>query len=160
MDASSLAKRYVPEDGSALVDAILDTVPANRIYLINVGAGEVVSIMVRKRNSGAISAAEFSQAVRDFYAEIVQSRDVHTMSVTNRLAAMSFPLIIGHSINSTDAITLKSALSIARRFRKNGNDLVLVSSDQRLIRAAQAEGLVTFDPEVPDQATLSALFAP
>jgi hypothetical protein len=38
--------------------------------------------------------------------------------------------------------------------------LVLVSSDQRLLRAAQAEGLVTFNPEIQDQATLAALVGP
>ena len=32
MDASALAKRYIPEKGSTQVDVILDTVPADRIY--------------------------------------------------------------------------------------------------------------------------------
>jgi hypothetical protein len=50
-DASALAKRYIPEKGSTHVDAILDTVPSNRIYVLTIGAGEVVSILVRKRNA-------------------------------------------------------------------------------------------------------------
>ncbi len=62
MDASALAKRYVPETGSALVDEILDQVPGNRIYVLNVGAGEVVSILVRKKNAGVISQVYFGQA--------------------------------------------------------------------------------------------------
>ncbi len=37
LDASALAKRYIPEKGSAQVDTILDTVPANRIFLLNIG---------------------------------------------------------------------------------------------------------------------------
>ena len=41
-----------------------------------------------------------------------------------------------------------------------GDDLVLVASDQRLLRAAQAEGLVTFDPETQSQADLDALLMP
>jgi hypothetical protein len=44
LDASSLAKRYVPETGSLLVDEIFDKVSGDRIYVLNVGAGEVVSI--------------------------------------------------------------------------------------------------------------------
>jgi hypothetical protein len=36
----------------------------------------------------------------------------------------------------------------------------LVASDQRLLRAAQAEGLPTFDPETQDQAALGALTGP
>jgi hypothetical protein len=68
--------------------------------------------------------------------------------------------MIAHSINCTDAIVLKSALAIARKLRANGEDLVLVASDQRLLRAAQAEGLVTFDPETQALTALAALIAP
>jgi hypothetical protein len=51
LDASALAKRYIPENGSVRVDAILNTVPANRIHVLNVGAGELMWILVRKRNA-------------------------------------------------------------------------------------------------------------
>src|SRR5262249_33657141 len=71
--------------------------------------------------------------------------------------ASSFPLIAAHSINSSDALVLKSALAIAKKLRKAGDDLVLVASDQRLLRAVQAEGMVTFDPESLDDAALAAL---
>jgi uncharacterized protein len=160
VDASALAKRYVPEPGSALVDAILDSVPANRIYVLNIGTGEVVSILVRKRNAGIISVADFGQAVASFVAEIVRAGDVSKVSVTSRLVTSSFPLIVAHAINSTDAIALKAALAIARRLRAAGDDLILVASDQRLLRAAQAEGLATFNPEVQDQTALTALIGP
>lgn len=160
MDASALAKRYIPELGSALVDEILDKAPGNRIYVLNVGAGEVVSILVRKKNAGVISSARFSQALVDFELEIVQSSDVNTLPVGNRLATTSFPMIVAHSINSTDAITLNSALAIAQSLRGQGDDLVLVASDERLLRAAQAEGLATFNPETQDQAALTTLIGP
>jgi hypothetical protein len=139
---------------------ILDTVRSDRIYVLNVGVGEVISIFVRKRNASKISAPDFAQALLSFDAEIVQAADVTRVSVSNRLAVSSFPLIVAHSINSTDALTLKSGLAIARRLRAAGHDLVLVASDQRLLRAARAEGLVTFDPETQDQAALVALVKP
>jgi predicted nucleic acid-binding protein len=160
LDASALAKRYAPEKGSPHVHALLDTVPADRLYLLNVGAGEVVSILVRKRNAGVISAAYFGQALVDLESEILHAADITKLSVTNRLAASSVPLIVAHSINSTDAVTLKSALAIARKLRAGGGDLVLVASDQRLLRAAQAEGLSTFDPESQDQAALAVFMGP
>jgi predicted nucleic acid-binding protein len=160
LDASSLAKRYVPETGSAHIDVILDTVPANRIYLLNVGAGEVISILVRKRNAGIISISDFTQALASFDVEIARAADITKLPVSNRLAASSFPLIVAHSINSTDALTVKSALAVARRLRAAGDDLVLVASDQRLLRAALAEGLTTFNPETQDQAALAALVGP
>ena len=64
LDASALAKRYVPEKGSPQVHAILDTVPAGRIYVLNVSAGEVISILLRKRNAGVISGAFERRALR------------------------------------------------------------------------------------------------
>jgi uncharacterized protein len=160
MDASALAKRYAPEAGSALVDAILDNVPGSRVYVLNVGVGEVVSILVRKKNAGVIPAAYFSQALLNLEREIVRPADISKLPVTNRLATSSLSLIVAHSINSTDAITLKSALAIARKQRAAGHDLVLVASDQRLLRAAQAERLGTFDPESQDQAALAVFLGP
>jgi predicted nucleic acid-binding protein len=156
-DASALAKRYVPEPGSALVHAILDTVAADRIHLLNIGMGEIVSVLVRKRNAGAFSQTYFAQALLNFETEIVHARNIDKVSVTGRLATASIPLIVAHSINSTDALVLKSALVIARKIRRAGDDLVLVASDQRLLRAAQAAGLTTFDPETQDQVALNSL---
>ncbi len=159
-DASSLAKGYVPEKGSAQVHAILNSAPGNPIYVLNVGAGEVVSIFVRKRNAGIISVAYFGQALVDFETEILRAGHISKVPVSNRLALSSFPLIVAHSVNSTDALILKSALAITRHLRSAGDDLVLVASDQRLLRAAQAEGLAIFDPETQDQAALAALLGP
>jgi len=119
-----------------------------------------VSILVRKKNAGVISAAYFGQALLDFEAEVVRSADINKLPVGNRLATSSLALIVAHSINSTDAIILKSALAIAQKLRAGGGDLVLVASDQRLLHAAQVEGLVTFNPESQDQAALTALLAP
>jgi len=160
MDASALAKRYIPEKGYALLNSILNNVPPSRIHFLNIGAGEILSVLVRRRNARTLSIANFDQAVADFNAEIVRWAVVTRASVTTRLVATSLPLIIAHSVNSTDALILKSALVIARRSRRAGDDLVLVASDQRLLRAAQAEGLITFNPETQDQAALAGLIRP
>ena len=71
----------------------------------------------------------------------------------------SWYLIEKYSLNSTDAILLNSALNIAADLRHAGNDLVLVAADGRLLRAARAEGLDTFNPERNSQADLNALLA-
>jgi predicted nucleic acid-binding protein len=160
LDASALVKRYVIEKGSPHVHAILDGVPHNRIHLLNIGAGEVVSILVRKRNAGNLSAASFGQAYVAFETEILRAAEVYKQSVSHRLVVSSVLLIVSHSINSTDALTLRSALAIARNLRSTGDDLVLVASDMRLLRAAQSEGLHTFDPEKQDRVALSAFLGP
>src|SRR5262249_55470598 len=157
MDASALAKRYIAETGNELVDEIFDNVPPNCIHFLNIGAGEILSVLVRKRNAGTLSIANFQRAVASFDAEIVHAEAITRASVTTRLVAKSLPLIVAHSINSTAALLLQSALLIARRLRRAGDELVLVAADQRLLRAAQAEGMATFDPESLDNAAFAAL---
>jgi hypothetical protein len=64
-----------------------------------------------------------------------------------------------YAINAHDAIVLQTALDLVAQWRTDGNTLVLVASDQRLLKAAQAEGLLTFDPETQREAELDALLA-
>jgi len=160
LDGSALAKRYVPETGSVLVDFILDNVPEDRLYLLNIGFAEVVSILVRKKNAGTITDSHFRQALLEFEKEIIQSLGKHLLSFDNSVATDALALIIKHSINATDGILLRVALDIDQPLRASGDDLVLVSSDKRLLHSAQTEGLITFNPETQDQAALAALVGP
>ena len=45
MDGSALAKRYVTETGTALVDFLFNNVPADRMVVLNLGFAEVVSVL-------------------------------------------------------------------------------------------------------------------
>lgn len=65
-----------------------------------------------------------------------------------------------HSLNSTDCIVLEASLTVATRLRSASEDLVLVASDARLLKAARKEGLLTFNPETQDQFALDALLGP
>ena len=67
-------------------------------------------------DAGAISDDYFAQAVSDFETEIVYATAITKVSIRSRLITTSFPLIATHSINSTDAVTLKSALADAPHF--------------------------------------------
>jgi hypothetical protein len=120
---------------------------------------EVLSLLVRKRNAGHLSAAAYTQALTEFGGEIVSS-SVHKVVAGNAVVTAALPFIELHSINATDAIILRLALNLATRLRKAGHDLVLMASDHRLLRAAQAEGLLTFDPEAQSQVELDALMGP
>ncbi|HJT35388.1 MAG TPA: type II toxin-antitoxin system VapC family toxin [Pirellulales bacterium] len=160
LDGSALAKRYAPETGSALIDFILDNVAEHHIFLLNVGAAEVVSVLIRKRNAGALSVADYNQAIVELESEIIRSPAKHVLAFDNAVVIDAFAYIMAHSINATDAIMLRVALDVAHHLRNQRDDLVLVASDQRLLRAAQAEGLVTFNPEKQDQASLATLVSP
>jgi len=123
LDGSALAKRYVPEPGSALVDFILDSVPEDRIYLLNIGAAEVVSVLVRKRNAGTLSVANYSQAILELEIEVIQSPAKHLLSFDNSVVIDAVAYIMMHSINATDAIILGVALDVAQHLRNQGGRL-------------------------------------
>ena len=160
LDASALAKRYAPEVGTPLINHLFTTIRHDRLYLFNVGMGEVLSLLVRKKNAGRLSAVASSQAMVEFGTEIVASGMVRKVIADNAVVTAALPLIEAHSINGTDAIVLRLALNLAARLRAAADDVLLVASDQRLPRAAQVEGLLTFNPEVQTQVELDALLVP
>lgn len=104
-----------------------------------------------------IPAAVFSKAIANFNSEIVAQPQLRKIPVSVALASDALALIAHHSLNATDAILLCSALDIAVNLRADGDDLVLVASDGRLLRAARAEGLIVFDPQTQTTADLDLL---
>jgi len=157
LDASALAKRYAPETGTAAINHLFTRLTPDRLVVFNVGVAEVVSILVRKRNAKRLSPAACSQATIDFGVEIVNQASLRKVAADTSLVTASLPLINKHAINATDSILLRSALDLAAYWRASSHDLVLVASDQRLLRAAQAEGLVVFNPETQTEADLDSL---
>jgi predicted nucleic acid-binding protein len=160
LDASALVKRYTLETGAALVDHLFARATTARLMCVMVGAAEVVAALVRKRNRGLITPAIFTATLAQFSYEVLNAVGFAKLPSDNALILASIRLVIKYGINSTDAIVLHSALTVAAQARALGNHLVLVTSDQRLLKAAQAEGLLTFDPETQDQAALDALLGP
>ena len=156
-DASALVKRYTEEVGSDKVDFLFANVPLNRLVCMNLGATEVFWICVRKRNDQRIAPHEFTQAIGYLNREVIAAdSDLIILLARKLLVWASVNLIETYAINSTDAIVLCSALDFATSLRNVDNELVLVASDQRLLRAARAEGLLCFNPETDSQQVLEA----
>ena len=155
-DASALVKRYTRESGSDKMLFLFANVPLARLLCLTIGAMEVFWICVRKRNDGRITSHQFERAVTHLKREVINSQsDFKTISVPDSLVWDAIPLIETHSLNSVDAMVLRSALEAATNLRRPGDTLVLVASDQRLLRAARAEGLQVFNPETDSQQTLT-----
>lgn len=157
LDASALGKRDVVEIGTPLVNHLFHTVNRPRMMALMLALGETISILVRKRHAGQISARAFQQAMVEFRAEGIEATDFTLQSVTNDMVRTSLPLIEQHALNATDALILRCTQPIAAVLRAGGDDRVLVASDARLMRAAQATGLLTWNPASDPQATLDAL---
>ena len=155
-DASALVKRYTRESGSDKILFLFRNVPLGRLLCLTIGAIEVFWVCVRKRNDSRITTIQFNRAVILLRREVIGNQsDFKTISVPDSLVWDSMNLIRTHSLNSVDAIVLRSALDTAAELRNTGDTLVLVASDQRLLRAARTEGLQIFNPELDSQQILT-----
>jgi len=155
-DASGLVKPYTLEVGSDNVDFLFEKVPLKRMMCLAIGAAEVFSICVRKRNDGRLTKHQFEQAIGYLDAEVIRMEsDFQTLPAHNALIWESISLMEIHAINSVDAMVLCSAVEIATRLRQENNELVLIAADQRLLRAAQTHGLFCFNPENDSQEGLA-----
>ena len=155
-DASALVKRYTQELGSDKVNFLFANVPHNRLMCLILGAIEVIWVLVRKRNDNRLTNADFRQAGINFDYEVIDHQsDFRTIPVPNSLVWHSMDLIETYSLNSVDAIVLRSALDIAATRRDMGDELILIASDQRLLRAASSENLLVFNPETHPKQTLT-----
>jgi hypothetical protein len=124
------------------------------------GAAETAAILARKRNRGDLTTATFAQAMTELRAEVLDAPAFAKLPADNALIGRSLALLDRYAVNANDAIVLQLALEIALPLRAAGDEVVLVASDQRLLRAAQAEGVTTFDPETQTRPDLNALLAP
>jgi hypothetical protein len=61
-----------------------------------------------------------------------------------------------HNLNATYALHLQVALEVHSRLHRQGYTLLFFAADRRLLRAAQAEGLAIFNPEVGTSALSSS----
>lgn len=155
-DASALVKRYTRESGSEKMLFLFRNVPLGRLLCLTIGAIEVFWICIRKKNDGRITIGEFTQAIGHLEHEIINNQsNFRKISVPDSLVWNSIDLIETYSLNSVDALVLRSALDPATELRSTGDRLVLVASDQRLLRAAYAEGLQIFNPEQDSQQILT-----
>jgi uncharacterized protein len=159
LDASALAKRYIPEPGMSVIGHLFSRVSPQRIIVLHLGIAEVVSVIVRKYNAKTLSPQTIAQALTNLEAEVINQPLMPKLEADADLINAALPLIGKHSINATDGILLRSAIDLAADLRLGGDDLVLVASDQRLLRASRAEGLQIFNPEIQTSADLDLLLA-
>ena len=157
LDANAMAKRYVVEKGTPLINHFFDNVSAKRIICLFDSMDETRSVIVRYRNKGEITASEFNQAIQQFEAEVVNSTEVVQVHATVNQKEAARQLIHDYPINSTDAYILQCALDKARKLQIFGDVLILVSSDKRLLNAARRKDLRRFDPEMDSQIALDVL---
>lgn len=143
-DASGLAKRYVPEVGTATVVALWQSLPIRQMAATFTVYAETYSILLRKYNRGEISASALAVGQALLRSETVNHLDFSLLAVDTADILAGIDLMERHQINSSDA----AILAVYLRYAPTTDDVcVIVTADRRLLRAAHAEGLQTLNPE-------------
>jgi predicted nucleic acid-binding protein len=128
LDSSSLAKRYIMEAGSDIVDAILSE--AREVAVSLIAPPEIISALNRLRRQNLISALQYGRAKKALFKDI---EDMSICNMTVPVVEKAIDLIEVYPLRTLDALHVACALE----WRPD----LFVSSDRRQVFAARKMGL-------------------
>jgi hypothetical protein len=144
-DSSALVKYYVNEVGSSWVESIIDAQPPNEITIAQITGVEVVAAIARRVRAGMTPAADGAAAIQLFRGDFQAKYDVHP--ITAQLIEEAMNLAELHRLRGYDAVQLAAVTGFEAQMTARGiGPLTLISADDELNQAAQAEGLLVEDP--------------
>ncbi len=147
LDASALVKRYTVEPGSVimhdLLERLLPLYPA-RLLISWLGFLEIAAVLNRHYNDGRLPEQLFQQAMLRLSEEAAQMR---FLAINDEIAARALPVMLRHNLNASDALYLQQVLDWQAEHDARTDVIILVAADERLLRAAHAEGIATLSPE-------------
>ena len=139
VDTSALVKLYVTEAGSEALVARLDN---QDVAISTLAWAEAHAAFGRLRRERRLTEPAWSALVSGFGADWGSFLRV---PLDGALDASIADLCRRHPLRGADSVQLASALFLARE----GLDVTFACCDQRLLDAAAAERLATFDPCAP-----------
>jgi predicted nucleic acid-binding protein len=158
-DASALIKRYALEVGTETVNALFASRPAVPTVTAYLSYAETCASLRRKLNGGVLDLPTFSTARLAVHREILLNPAVALITVDDAAVLSGIELTDRHNLNSTDAAILAACLRYAQSQPSDALRCILVASDHRLLRAADAEGLRTLNPELLPASDVPAFLA-
>ena len=146
LDTSALTKRYLKEIGSSWVDSLCAREPISVSTLVTV---ELASSFARRTREGSITEKQRDELLRAFLAD---RSDMLVQRVTNPIIHRAVTILLTCpptiALRSLDAIQLASAEHVLNRAQQDGIPIgSVISSDTRLLAAAQWAGFATDNPE-------------
>ena len=138
-DASAAAKRYFREIGS---DRVAELWQGPEFFSsLTILHCELTSALNRKLRERALSRSTY----RALKAQIEEDlRKLRALPVDADLIQVSLRLLDSHFLKTLDALYLAGALSLQDAVNEQ---VLFVSADRQLLRAAQTEGLRVLNPE-------------
>lgn len=140
-DSSALAKRYLEERGTARVLGLVGKSSGGIVSQL--AWVEVTSAAVRHAREGIISNELLQRILYTLNNDF--EKLFHVVDLESPVINRSVHLVRICGLRAADAIQLACALSVAGR-EASTRELVLVSADADLNKAAEQEGLQVLDP--------------
>ena len=156
VDASALVKRYHHESGSDVINHLFDTLlhsSPERIAITPLILSETISVLSRKHHGGSIPLDLYQKATARL---LLETRLMNSQSIDDETILHSIPFVHRYNLNASDALHLFQALNLKNLLKNMEHDLILLTSDRRLLRATDHEGLLTLNPEEAAQEDLEA----
>jgi uncharacterized protein len=144
-DTSVLVKRHDVEVGSAWVVGITDPAALNLIITARIAIVEIFSALNRKIREGQLALATYTRIAPDVQA--VCATQYRLIEVTADIVDHARNLVEPYPLKGYDAVHLAAALHANDALQAAGlPPLTFLTADDKLLRAAQAEGLAVDDP--------------
>jgi predicted nucleic acid-binding protein len=141
-DTSALVKRYVEEKGTqVVVDLIMSSDMLITTSILTYP--EMKAAFTKKLRLKEMSKESYKEAIENFEKD--WSMPVFSIiGLTSQVANLAGSLVERNVLKTLDAVHLASALTVKEHF---GIQVLFVSSDDRLDKAASSEGLEVMNPE-------------
>jgi len=144
LDTSALVKQYVDETGSAWIRSLAASDSAVLIisHLLIV---EMISAFNHRLREGSVTPGDYARLVRTFDSDLQTKYQI--VRFDDSIAALARALLERHTLRAYDAVHLASALAMHRTLVQAGQPgLTFLCADDRLLDAAEAEGLLMDNP--------------
>lgn len=150
LDTSAIVKYYILEPGSTWVRGLIDDTDVqtgawlHTIFLADATVAEIAAAFSILHRVGRIRKSTWIGVYERFMNDVVQRFLLVHAGVDDFFAAAQ--LTQWHPLKAYDAVQLSVALRYQQQLSTGGFSLTFVSGDDKLVTAAQAEGLSTDNP--------------
>lgn len=144
-DTSALLKQYVSEIGSSWVMAYLESDPAPAVFTSRLTEVEAICAFSRRLRDGTLLPTDHGTVVQAFDYDV--SYRYYLLDLTPATVDAARRLANHHPLRAYDAVQLATAWLLNQALlRASEPPLTFICADDRLITVAQAEGLLTENP--------------
>lgn len=130
VDSSAFAKRYVLEDGSDIIDELLQK--AGQLALCTILVPEIISALNRRQREKKLSKIDYRKIKKQLLEDV---HDAIVIQITPAVISRSVRLLETNILRAMDALHIACALEWRAE--------VFATADQRQLKAAENAGLLT-----------------